>query len=559
METKSLVALDTDHIKTYVFATDRLKDIRGASSILDFLNRRVMDSVARDFKAKTVYTNGGAGLFLIDGDKAVAEKFGQRIQQEYYDQTNGGASISFAVQEIPEGKNPDDDLWDTLELLNYGLLEEKASPPNFITLASHPFMRTCDSCGVQYAEDKDVVEGQDLVDQEKRYCNVCRAKRQEDIKVRRGIDRIVAERRRSGNVTPNEKNPVVWERVIGLLPEKYAIPEGTERPSDFNKLQGISGGKDYLGLIYADGNNMGTLMGSLRTLPERENTARIIDDAVYEAMSFAIDAHLKVIQDDERKQPMFPFDILLIGGDDIVVVTPAAVALDVALTLAKQFHKNTNKQHTLSIGVVLAPLKYPFGMLQDLAESTLKAAKMEGAKRAHTSVYRDTFINFMTVTGGTSHDFKKVYKSLHSKDIRVNGRRSKPAFYATLRPYTVEELEILLDTIREGKKKALGRTKLHQVREAVMKMNLTISVEEGMAVLRNWRTRQREFVMQHVYTLGGRYQAQYSNLDEPGSLFPRITFPWFADGTDTYRTSLLDFVELYDFVAQEGVDDEDEN
>jgi len=34
-------------------------------------------------------------------------------------------------------------------------------------------------------------------------------------------------------------------------------------------------------------------------------------------------------------------------------------------------------------------------------------------------------------------------------------------------------------------------------------------------------------------------------------LFPRVTFPWFADGDNIYRTSLLDFVELYDFVASE--------
>ena len=34
-----LVALDTNHIKQYVFATDKLKEIRGASSILDNLNR----------------------------------------------------------------------------------------------------------------------------------------------------------------------------------------------------------------------------------------------------------------------------------------------------------------------------------------------------------------------------------------------------------------------------------------------------------------------------------------------------------------------------------------
>lgn len=43
---KTLVALDTDHIKRYVFATNKLKEIRGASSILDHLNRILMKEVA---------------------------------------------------------------------------------------------------------------------------------------------------------------------------------------------------------------------------------------------------------------------------------------------------------------------------------------------------------------------------------------------------------------------------------------------------------------------------------------------------------------------------------
>jgi hypothetical protein len=47
----SLVALDTDHIKEYVFGTDKLKEIRGASSLLDYLNRIVMQEFADNYRA----------------------------------------------------------------------------------------------------------------------------------------------------------------------------------------------------------------------------------------------------------------------------------------------------------------------------------------------------------------------------------------------------------------------------------------------------------------------------------------------------------------------------
>ena len=143
--------------------------------------------------------------------------------------------------------------------------------------------------------------------------------------------------------------------------------------------------------------------------------------------------------------------------------------------------------------------------------------------------------------------------------IKNKWNANEATFYATLRPYNIEQLEDLLKTIRDGNKLHLGRSKLHEVREAVLKMNLTTAVSDALAVLRNWRSNQREFIVQWVYTIGGRYQAQHGNPKEPGTLFPRVTFPWFADGADTYRTPLLDLVELYDFVTPEGEESNDKN
>src|SRR6266550_4347566 len=96
-----LVALDTDHIKQYVFATDKLKEIRGASSILDRLNREEMDRIVReeDPGAKTIYANGGSGLFLVASDKA--DEIREHIHREFHRKSVGGATVTFAVQDIP--------------------------------------------------------------------------------------------------------------------------------------------------------------------------------------------------------------------------------------------------------------------------------------------------------------------------------------------------------------------------------------------------------------------------------------------------------------------------
>ena len=561
---KSLVALDTDHIKGYVFGTNKLKEIRGASSLLDTLNRKEMESLARsvDPNAVQVYANGGSGLFLLDSDKA--DDFGKMVQGEYRRQTGGGASITYVVQEIPERIKDvwHNDIWDILELLRYRLREKKNSPPDVFALPSHPFMRPCEACGIEYAEGHDTTGARDPDEQDALYCASCLRKRDEDDNVRGCIEDLL-EMKPSSAVSP------LWDTLITDLRNiNYRLPHRTKRPSDFNVFRNFKGAKDYLGLIYADANGMGKKLEELRTLEAVRQFAEEVDDAVYRAVCDGIEKYLAIGQHAKldgmgtsgSQESLFPFDILLIGGDDVLMVTPASVALDVALTIAERFHERTNKKHTLSVGVVLAPVKYPFGLLQDLAESTLKFAKTEGAKTQKTknSKYGETRINFMTVTGSTSHDFARVYGLLCNKKGHVSGRKEDIEFYATLRPYDIEQLTDLLNKIREGHKKGLGRTKLHQVREAVLKKNLTTSVQEGLMVLRNWREKQRSFVVEQVYTLGGRYQMQYSDPQNPATMFPRVTFPWFADGKNTYRTSLLDFVELYDFVADEEVDSADE-
>src|SRR5947209_1801620 len=157
---QSLVALDTDHIKQYVFGTDKLKEIRGASSLLDYLNRREMEKVAEtlQIQATPIYTNGGAGLFAVDSNRA--QEFKLSVQRMYREKSKGRASVTGVVQELPDDA-PESiealmeyNLKRHLNLMRYRLRSEKDSPPNVIALPSHPFMRPCNSCGVDYAEEE---------------------------------------------------------------------------------------------------------------------------------------------------------------------------------------------------------------------------------------------------------------------------------------------------------------------------------------------------------------------------------------------------------------------
>ena len=116
-------------------------------------------------------------------------------------------------------------------------------------------------------------------------------------------------------------------------------------------------------------------------------------------------------------------------------------------------------------------------------------------------------------------------------------------FHATLRPYTLSQLKDLLEALQKGNKQHLGRTKLHQLREAILKKNGTTTILEALALLRNWKTSEKTFIKELVDQFDTRPK-RYKRI--AGTLFP-----WYLEDKTIYRTPLLDFIDLYDFVSPE--------
>jgi GGDEF domain-containing protein len=608
---KFLVAFDTDHIKQYVFGTDRLREIRGASSILDYLNRIVMTGNEKDapeplpYAPITVCANGGGGIFVVESDDPNGgEAFGKYMQRRFRALTGDGASVTYAVQPLPdnikvtEGRNDESLLVNDpatepyVKTLRWRLREKKLIQDSIIN-PTNPFMRPCNSCGIFYAvpkipelkeflEEFDIVldEEEDLDNSENLYCESCQRKHLRDLQVKLKIRYLVLQQNNQVKEFGGDylwerikefEDDYLWERIIeGLGKKSYDFKQNPGRPRDFNVFADFKGKKDYFALIYADANGMGKAFDNCNMLKTYHALAQTVDGAIYQAVCAAIAEHLKIedhVPADQRPTT-FPFDILLMGGDDVLMVVPATAALDVALTISKEFQRimsdaypdDLEKRATLSVGVVIAPIKYPFRLLEKLADTTLKAAKDQAKGKD------DPRINFVTVAGSTGESFAKVYDLLHTPS-RIHDHPVEKQFFATLRPYTPETMATLLKEIRKGRKKNLGRTKLHQMREAIMKMNLTTSVSDSRAVLVNWKPDQRDFVVEYVHTLANQYLIEKTASKNLESLRYDRPFPWFfsekkgkrneknEDGRDIYRTPLLDFIELYDFVSgEEGAD-----
>jgi CRISPR RNA silencing complex Cmr2 subunit-like protein len=613
----ALLALDTDHIKGYVFGTSRLKEIRGASSRIDHLNRIRMNEIAEKragedgFTARKIFAYGGSGLFLIisgqDQAREQAEELGREIQQLYHKKTGGGASISYAVQPIPysgpedimevEKLDGDVTMQDVLKLLGWRLRLAKDSPhmdqsqdsvraddseqdedqeeqseqdefweddgeedetqeeqsqqngarktENTFVLAvpSHALLRHCKACGVNYAED--IQPHLDSPgEQEGPLCCACIEKRVENKTIKKWMED------RAFKASDSERT--LWGRILRALygSRLASLSSIPDLPEDFETIGYSSGSKNYLGLIYADANGMGKAMADKTTLKAVEKFAKQVDDAVFEAMGAALKAHFPL------DGAIFPFDVLLVGGDDIVIVIPAQKALQVAYRLAESFQKCDGMQsYTLSVGVVLAPVKYPFNLQYQLVNEVIKAAKMGGANHnaSGSTAQEESYINFVAVTGNTSLNYGKVYAGM----TRIPEKQEGDGFFATMRPYPLQQFDWLIKQVQAGNKRGLGRTKLHQLREAILKLNRTTTILESLMILGNWRKsgkKEGETDAEFIKKMVNEYDKRDDQAKRQETLFP-----WYLDGeksTETMRaycTPLLDFVELYDFVTLQEV------
>jgi hypothetical protein len=487
---QSLIAFDTDRIKEFVFATDVLKEIRGASNILDTLNRQDMPHCVGGI---CYYAHGGSGLFVVPTDDATACI--NRVRHVYAEQTGGAATITGVELQLPDSFDVEHDniqaLW---KHLGYKLRAAKARNPVVRTSVTHPLLHFGHADGEFYATH---------IDEE---------------------DELIS----TVSVLKRARNHAIRQE---------AIRQGQDLPEDFAAIAAASSPSNYFALIYADGDSLGQALEACPTLSDIHSIATGIDEILAQIKDAAIA---------RQELSSCQYDTLLHGGDDLILAAPAHAALAIALDVSEEFRRRTQqrfgKAYTLSMAIVWAHATFPFGTWFEMAESALKFAKYEGAKRKTKGL-----INFLVISSTNHLDFKRFYNQVLSAE---EGKQWKVV--RTLRPYTTEDLRRLVHYRQTLKR--LPRGKLEALRQAVFQPR-TRAIFEALRVLVHWRNEAVRMTMQEmVHTLVNNTTEQTGSLlfpfvevkDAVGDTVPPLT---------TYRTPIADLAELWDFIPG-GADEE---
>lgn len=612
----ALVASSVTRAEEYVFESPRLPEIRGAGEILDRLNRVDLpalfgaefdtpDDQARAEAVRAWFAaradgarldapecvlHAGGGHLLALAPASLAAPLRDAVEALYAEATLVAACVAAArpteLLELQYGRQPTRFWWREYEATRadeavrallagspaleapqpgssfppgkgFGELgtdlalararrrDERALYPNWTAPA---YARPCASCDRRAAA---LAPGDDAL------CLPCWRKRQAGQALEGAwIRRFVHYLETAGSDTPyaRQRPPGGWEAV--------------GRPADLDAIAAASTPTGYLGLIYADGDGVGAQLAAQQTPAAYRALSRALLAASEHAVLTALARHLRAVG--RGTDWKHPFEVLAVGGDDVLLLVPGSVALALAATLGRTWEAAfptpapaaagdpwAGQRYrpprdgavagappqpaalSLSAGVVIAHTATPLALLRDMAGQLLKSAKRK-RRAAPDLPTHGGCCDFLVLRAA---DLPAVrLEDLRASETRQQGRSELRLGAA---PYTWVELQGLLATARAVHDARFPRAQLHAVRDLLARDEAAASVDY-LYYRARLDPRDRRAAAAYL-------ERAWSGTPDEG---PRGTAapPWRwlppRDGWERRETILPDLLALQDFCAE---------
>jgi CRISPR-associated protein Cmr2 len=344
-------------------------------------------------------------------------------------------------------------------------------------------------------------------------------------------------------------------------------------PEEARSLREIGNAcQGFVAYIYADGNNMGGYIQQIQTPQEykkfSEDIFQATEQSVYKALAHHLKPHLlnNLTDPDNKKRNgcwIHPFEILAIGGDDVMLIVPADRALAIAKTIGEEFEnillqiggyrldksspiyaghryypqKATPSQCKLSMssGVLIAAEDTPIYYAGNLTNQLLKSAKKSG-KKLKDAGYCGGTIDFLVMKSVTT--ISSNIESFRDEGLTLD-RGAKLKLYAA--PYTLHEMGGLIESVKALKKAEFPKSQLYQIRSFLERGKQTTILN-----YRYFRTRLK----QGKAELKAEFEDAWckpKDKENTGNLAP-----WMFDLKDkVYETIWREIVDIYDFIEPE--------
>ncbi|KAB8145990.1 hydrolase [Chloroflexia bacterium SDU3-3] len=339
--------------------------------------------------------------------------------------------------------------------------------------------------------------------------------------------------------------------------------------SDVQEIAQASRPDGFIGVIYADGNNVGRLIATLTTPARYQAVSATLSAAAKTAVFHALGRHVVPIEIDDlrsatpgQKKWVYPFEILTIGGDDLFIIVPGSKALEIAEAISASFeqciaerlraigdlngpsaitddlyshrskaasaHEPFEPLVGLSAGVIIAPETTPIFFLRDLVEELLKSAKKKAKQHTAHGFYGGA-VDFMVLKSISM--VTDNIQSFRRQALGMGGDRR-----LTARPYTWREFSALITTVRALQDEQVPRSQLYRLRRM-------LDEQPGETIVTS--------VMEYFYTCARNERMAGVLKTHVQERWCESLPPWRAVEAGAWETIWADMLEIYDMVKDQ--------
>ena len=342
-------------------------------------------------------------------------------------------------------------------------------------------------------------------------------------------------------------------------------------PQALEDIAEASRPENYIAFIYADGNNMGGYLENIASPAQYRQFSERVFITLQKATFDALAEHLT-----PTKSNVHPFEIVSIGGDDLLLIVPGSQVFEIVNRIGENFDSEFNSYarltdkdklrpsqrytprdwmdaqkmqpvFSLSLGFVIAEAHTPVGFLEHLADNLLKSAKTRAKTLIADKVgYRGGTVDFLvlksiSMIASNLGDFREQFYETDNGDS------------LTMRPFTLHELSGFIKTIQDFKKGEFPRSQIYQLRQS-LELGRATSTLDYLYFRSRLDSEDGDKLQKQIEE---NWQGITGNKGDLG--------PWYlmlkAKETDDehYETLLLDLIEAYDFIAKPKAPNKEDN
>lgn len=566
--TRYIMTVETVKIKDFLFSTNKLRIIRGASYLLDFLNQVVVPKILEENGVKKediIYIGAGNAKFFIDTEQQ-AINIATQVKEAYKEQApNSKVVTSYITTEYIIGKDNRANkrkIWEDLDELaqNTAVEKSKGFPVLNIDFIG---IEKCELCGNNSAQIFIKNIEQDLknlgfnIKDEKIYINNYFIEIQTLKEQIADLTGSKDENGRSGIICEECLRKLIFSNLVksvkkdnenisfyGDMQEKFPKLDLKTKISDYEN------DKSFIGFMYSDGDGLGEFLKNISEefkksimkekieeeyLEFLKNFSKTLDKNTKEALIETIEDIFK-----EKKEEKRYGEFLIVGGDDVCAVFNPELVLELSEKFQKKFEDKMNRyilntrarnsKITSSSGVIIAKSKTP---AFQLFEQALKLQKNAKAKRYEcinkNELAKTGFIDFQVIGAEGCVNIEEFRKKINKKENLVMER---PYAVNIKNDLKVKNIGELFNLIKEFKKVKFPKNKLRYIYELKRKSDRELEDFEKKMEFINILSKMTD---EHIKLIKNIYNLDYGYND-----------------FEKYFNNIFDIIELYDFIGGEA-------